>query len=51
MKGTYEDYLFVGKFSGTGWDEEAKHFTNPSILVDEFVAVCSDVLSSFPCLI
>ncbi|KAJ7204332.1 hypothetical protein GGX14DRAFT_398186 [Mycena pura] len=39
IKANYEDYLFVGKFSGTGWDDEAKHFTNVTIVVEEFLEI------------
>ncbi|KAF7348749.1 Myb-DNA-bind-3 domain-containing protein [Mycena venus] len=38
LKGVFEDYLFVKKFSGTGWDDENKCATNTEDYIEEFVA-------------
>ncbi|KAJ7826171.1 hypothetical protein B0H14DRAFT_1248191 [Mycena olivaceomarginata] len=38
LKGAFEDYLFVKKFSGTGWDDEKKCATNTEDYIEEFVA-------------
>jgi hypothetical protein len=39
LKATFEDYLFVKKLSGTGWDDEEKHATGTTDYIDGFAAV------------
>ncbi|KAJ7241860.1 hypothetical protein C8J57DRAFT_1477674 [Mycena rebaudengoi] len=38
LKATFEDYLFVKKLSGTGWDDEEKHATGTTDYIDGFAA-------------
>ncbi|KAJ7747168.1 hypothetical protein DFH07DRAFT_961136 [Mycena maculata] len=38
LKSTFETYVFVAKFSGTGWDDTEKHATGTQEYIDGFVA-------------
>ncbi|KAJ7714244.1 hypothetical protein DFH07DRAFT_785813 [Mycena maculata] len=38
LKSTFETYVFVAKFSGTGWDDTEKHATSTQEYIDGFVA-------------
>lgn len=39
LKEAFELYLFVEKFSGTGWDDENKHAVNTDEYITDFLAV------------
>jgi hypothetical protein len=39
LKKIFDRYVFVQKFSGSGWDDDAKHATNTEEYVDDFVKV------------
>ncbi|KAJ6459860.1 hypothetical protein C8R45DRAFT_1081267 [Mycena sanguinolenta] len=39
MKETFELYMFVAKFSGSGWDNDEKHATNTPEYVADFLKV------------
>ncbi|KAJ7816204.1 hypothetical protein B0H14DRAFT_2602808 [Mycena olivaceomarginata] len=39
-------YVFVAKFSGTGWDNDEKHATNTAEYIADFLKVCGP--STFP---
>ncbi|KAJ7669155.1 hypothetical protein B0H17DRAFT_1142203 [Mycena rosella] len=36
LKKIFDEYLFVQKYSGTGWDDVAKHATNTAEYVEDF---------------
>ncbi|KAJ7642902.1 hypothetical protein B0H17DRAFT_1216272 [Mycena rosella] len=36
LKKIFDEYLFVQKYSGTGWDDTAKHATNTAEYVEDF---------------
>ncbi|KAJ7859010.1 hypothetical protein B0H14DRAFT_3446859, partial [Mycena olivaceomarginata] len=38
LKEIFELYLFVEKFSGTGWDDEEKHAVNMAQYIEDFLA-------------
>ncbi|KAJ7887048.1 hypothetical protein B0H14DRAFT_3127709 [Mycena olivaceomarginata] len=38
LKEIFELYLFVEKFSGTGWDDEEKHAVNTAQYIEDFLA-------------
>ncbi|KAJ7429654.1 hypothetical protein FB451DRAFT_1327687 [Mycena latifolia] len=42
LKKVFDLYLFVQKFSGTGWDDDAKHATNTEGYVADFVKTYGD---------
>ncbi|KAJ7824201.1 hypothetical protein B0H14DRAFT_3729015 [Mycena olivaceomarginata] len=39
LKKTFELYLFVEKFSGSGWDEDEKHASNTPEYIEDFIKV------------
>ncbi|KAJ7483107.1 hypothetical protein B0H11DRAFT_2279890 [Mycena galericulata] len=45
LKKIYDLYVFVQKFSGSGWDDEAKHATNTEDYIQDFVKTYGDEYS------
>ncbi|KAJ7076132.1 hypothetical protein C8R43DRAFT_1115793 [Mycena crocata] len=37
LKTTFEEYLFIEKYSGSGWDDDKKHVTNTDEYIQDFL--------------